>query len=146
MREAVLLVEQGMSIQKAAMEKGVKYPTLFRYVQENVRMKCHHDCRRVFTSQQEKDLASYILVCSKMYYGLTSKDCRHLAYEMATVILISCPTTWKENQMAGIDWFMNFMSRKPWLTLQSPEGCSLSSATSFNKTNVNVFLTTQSRF
>jgi hypothetical protein len=53
MRDAVLLVEQGMSIQKAAMEKGVKYPTLFQYVQkkaktsdsENVRMKPHYDCR-----------------------------------------------------------------------------------------------------
>jgi transposase len=27
MREAVLLVEQGMSIRKAAKEKGVKYPS-----------------------------------------------------------------------------------------------------------------------
>jgi hypothetical protein len=32
---------------------------------ENVRMKPHYDCRRVFPSEQEKDLAGYILVCSK---------------------------------------------------------------------------------
>jgi ferredoxin-thioredoxin reductase catalytic subunit len=131
MCEAVLLLEQGMSIQEAATEKGVKYQTLSgmskkrqKNYGENVRMKPHYDCCRVFTSEQEKDLASYILVCSKMYYGLTSKDCRHLANEMATVNLISCPTTWKENQMAGIDWFMNFMSRYPRLTLRSPEECS----------------------
>jgi hypothetical protein len=74
-----------------------------------------------------------------MYYGLTSKGCRRLANEMATVNSISCPTTWKENQMAGIDWFMNFMSRNPQLTLRSPEGSSLSRSTSFSKTNVNVF-------
>jgi hypothetical protein len=57
MHDAVLLVEQGMSIPKAAMEKEVKYPTLFQYVQkkaktsdsENVRMKPHYNCRRVFT-------------------------------------------------------------------------------------------------
>jgi hypothetical protein len=32
MREAVQLVQDGMSICKAARIKGFKYPTLFRYV------------------------------------------------------------------------------------------------------------------
>ncbi|XP_063220582.1 uncharacterized protein LOC134529986 [Bacillus rossius redtenbacheri] len=147
MCEAVALVQNGFSLRKAATAKGLKYATLCRYVKKkklagpevSIRMCPHYDCRKVFTKEQEDDLAKYLLKCSKMYYGLTTKDCRHLAYEMANVNGITCPKNWEEKHLAGIDWFSNFMKRHPDISLRSPETCSLSRATSFNKMNVNLF-------
>jgi hypothetical protein len=55
---------------------------------------------------------------------------------MAIVSSISCPETHKENHLAEINWFIAFTKINPWLTLQSPEGYSLSRATSFNKGSI----------
>ena len=41
--------------------------------------------------------------------------------------------------MAGIDWINNFRKRHPYLSLRTPEGCSLSRAISFNAHYVNTF-------
>jgi hypothetical protein len=47
---------------------------------------------------------------------------------------------WKEG-MTGIDWFYGFMKWHPNLSLRTPEGCSLSRATSFNLHSVSTFFT-----
>ncbi len=49
------------------------------------------------------------------------------------------PTSWKENECAGMEWLLLFRRRHPSLSLRKPEPCSLSRATAFNKTNVNEF-------
>nr|XP_023676800.1 uncharacterized protein LOC111848778 [Paramormyrops kingsleyae] len=41
--------------------------------------------------------------------------------------------------MAGPDWFSSFMKRNPRLSVRSPQATSLSRATSFNRTNVELF-------
>ncbi|KAJ8967555.1 hypothetical protein NQ314_002871 [Rhamnusium bicolor] len=41
--------------------------------------------------EQEDNLADYILICSKMFYGLSTIEVRKLAYEMATKNEIRCP-------------------------------------------------------
>lgn len=49
------------------------------------------------------------------------------------------PPSWNQNNMAGTDWFQNFMRRNSHLSLRTPEATSLSRTTSFNKPNVNSF-------
>jgi hypothetical protein len=69
MMEAFQLVQDGMSICKAARVKGFNYPTLFRYVHKrkthNVKMgelkfRPNYESRRMFYLEQ-KTLVEYIL-------------------------------------------------------------------------------------
>lgn len=52
---------------------------------------------------------------------------------------IRMPETWVTEQRAGEEWLKQFRSHHPSLSLKKPEACSLSRATSFNKTNVKQF-------
>lgn len=74
-----------------------------------------------------------------MFYGLTTTNVRRLAYEMAKRNDVQVPGKWYETQTAGIDWLYHFRKRHETLSLRTPEGCSLSRATSFNRHNVRVF-------
>ncbi|XP_065315310.1 uncharacterized protein LOC135924190 [Gordionus sp. m RMFG-2023] len=49
------------------------------------------------------------------------------------------PKSWKDNSMAGHDWYLGFMSRNPTLSLRSPETTSMARATGFNEENVLYF-------
>jgi hypothetical protein len=146
MNRGVQLVLQGHSLKVAASQVGLKFQTLARYVKKkkdnpntNIRMKPNYSVNRVFTTQQENQLVEYLLNCSKMFYGLPKSDCRKLAYEMAVRNRVKYPKSWDREKEAGVDWMWGFMRRHPQLSLRTPEGCSLSRATSFNRHNVNIF-------
>lgn len=153
MRQAVrqvLIGDNGvkLSLRKAAQENGVSFQTLQRYVKKtrcNIdaigesSMKSNYKHRLVFNENQENELASYVIKCSKMCYGRTTKDTRNLAYEMAHLNSIKIPANWHRTKMAGIDWLYGFLKRHPNLSIRQPEGCSLSRASSFNEHNVKIF-------
>ncbi|XP_049840392.1 uncharacterized protein LOC126285112 [Schistocerca gregaria] len=85
-------------------------------------------------------MASYLLKCAEIYFELLPIDVRKLAYHCRVQLNAkNIPPPWHQNNMAGTDWFQNFMPRNPQLSLRIPEATSLSRATSFNKTNVNSF-------
>ena len=132
MREAVELVRQGMSLRKAGKAKAVAHQTLARYVKKQeqhpgkeIRMRPNYECRMFFDAEQEKAIADYLVASSNMFYGITTKECRRLAYEMCVVNSIACPTKWADEMAAGIYWYNGFMKRHPRLSLRTPEGCSL---------------------
>lgn len=149
MREAVDLVEGGMSLRVVADLKNVKCTTLHRYVQKKkeaaegggvpIPMTPNYAVRRIFSSELEVALEQYLVTCSKMCYGLDTVETRRLAYDMAKFHNLNIPNTWKERQMAGIDWLYGFRKRHPEIRLRKPEACSLSRATSFNRHNVQMF-------
>lgn len=150
MREAIALVESGLSLRKAADLKQVNYITLYRYVNkkknnnedvETMRVVPHYDCRKVFSSEQEAALKEYMVNCAKMCYGLDTVEVRKLAYEMAKFHNLTMPDAWHAKKMAGKDWLYSFRKRHNDLTLRKPEPCSLSRATSFNRHNVEMFFT-----
>lgn len=60
-------------------------------------------------------------------------------YEMAVTNNISVPQKWHEKKLAGLEWLHSFRKRYPTLSLRTPEGYSLSRATSFNRHNVAKF-------
>jgi len=74
-----------------------------------------------------------------MMYGISTKESRRIAFQMANINGIKVPTTWKTNECAGLEWFRLSMKRHPTLSIRSPEACSLSRATSFNRHNVGKF-------
>ena len=144
MKDALHLIQKGKSIRETAITSKIPYPTLRRYwknilLDENTRLTPNYYVERIFTDKQELELKEYILTCSRMFYGLPIKECRCIAFEMATINKINIPQRWHKDSMAAIDWMNNFRKRHPDLSLRAPEGCSLSRATSFNAHNVNIF-------
>ena len=81
----------------------------------------------------ELSLCSYILTCSKLFYGLTSAAVRRLAYQYALKNKISMPASWTQNEMAGYDWLHSFLKRNTNISVRTPE------STSFNRFTVNTF-------
>ena len=147
MKEAVNLVREGGSLRKVASLKDIPFQTLARYVNKardvddisQIRMSPNYSINKVFTSAEEDSLENYIISCSRMFYGLSVDDCRKLAYEMAIENKKKIPAKWHERKMAGLKWMRGFRQRHVRLSLRTPEGCSLSRATSFNRHNVSIF-------
>ncbi|GBO09187.1 hypothetical protein AVEN_207187-1 [Araneus ventricosus] len=89
MRSAVYLVlKDCVPLREAAKcFDGMSFRTLFRYVKKrenddycsNGLMAPKYDLRTFFSSDQEKELATYVIKCSQMYYGNSTKDFRRLA-------------------------------------------------------------------
>ncbi|KAJ4436439.1 hypothetical protein ANN_19072 [Periplaneta americana] len=129
MRAAVMLVEEGMSLRKAAKTKGVAYQTLYRYVKKKkeqsnenrpVRMCPKYNSRQVLSSDLEKDLVDYLLTCSAMCYGLTSMDCRKLSYELAVRNQLNYPESWNINKRADGTRIFN-LDETGCSTVQTPQ-------------------------
>lgn len=141
-----LVIEEKMSIREAARETNIAFQTLHRYVKKaklnpegNIRTNPHYDVRKIFTAKQEQDLAEYLEQCSAMAYGLSTKEVRKLAYEMALINNLKMPDSWKKYESAGKDWLRGFLHRNGNLSIRTPEACSLSRLTSFNKHNIDMF-------
>ena len=94
---------------------------------------------QVFNSKEEKCIVEYIIKCSKMFYGLSVKQTRRLAWEYAKANASIFPESWNTNKEAGLDWYYDFLKRNPELSLRSPEATSIARATAFNLHNVNHF-------
>ena len=143
----------GESIRKTAESFGINYKTLSRYrkkfFDEEEKEKIHfqqHYCgvgytrnRQVFTDAQEIMIVEYLLKASDIYFGLSSKECRKIAYRFAKANRIKIPESWYDKQQAAPDWFTSFLKRHRQLSLRTPESTSLVRASSFNKNNVNSF-------
>lgn len=147
MREAVGLVLAGGSLRNVAALKNISFQTLARYVTKakqaedinDIRMSPNYSVNKIFSVAEEASLEKYIIDCSRMFYGLSVTDCRKLAFEMAIENSKIIPDKWHEEKMAGLKWFRGFRERHEQLSLRTPEGCSLSRATSFNRHNVSIF-------
>ncbi|KAB0803085.1 hypothetical protein PPYR_00055 [Photinus pyralis] len=141
-----LVLEENYSLRRAAEAYDISFITLRRYVLKkrsnpdaDIKMSPNYSVRQILTEEQEVRLAEYINTCSKMAYGLSTKECRRLAWEMADVNKLSVPISWTANKQAGVEWLRQFMKRRKNLSIRQPEACSLSRLTSFNPHNVKKF-------
>lgn len=67
--------------------------------------------RAVFTDFLEKKLVEHIIRLYELYYGLTPKEIRKLAYRFAVANNRTVPDNWHENETASQFWFTKFMQR-----------------------------------
>lgn len=92
----------------------------------------------MFTLEQEEELVSYLKTMESRLFGLTMKDLRSLAYQLAEKNGL-----WHrfntETCLAGQDWVKGFLARHPSLSVRTPENTSGARAMGFNKIAVSKF-------
>ncbi|XP_033180906.1 tigger transposable element-derived protein 6-like [Mastacembelus armatus] len=146
---------KGKSVRSVAKAHGICHVTLSRYCKSLQKLRDqgssdlpsvgYRSNNKVFSEVQEKNLADYLTQAADLYYGLTPREVRKFAFQLAVTYNITHPQIWNENQMAGPDWFTFFMKRNPSLSMRSAEATSLTRATSFNRTNVERFFNSLGR-
>lgn len=149
------VIVNGVKERTAARLNNVKRSTLKRRVRD-ARLKYGGVCAnprayeipsmKVFTTEEERQLADYCKIASKMGYGVCSSKLRSLAYEFAVKLNKRLPhsrksnmNAWEVRKEAGIDWWKAFMKRHPDLTIRKPEPTSIGRMSAFNRHNVNLF-------
>ena len=121
------VVTDGGKIAQIAREMNIPRTTLLRYVKKTndgslVTYKANFSHRQVFTSRDETELTDYLKTSAKMYHGLSPKDTRRLAYQLAVQNgLKTIPESWHNKKQAGEDWLAGFLKRSPNLSLRKPE-------------------------
>lgn len=139
-----------LSIREAALLFHTNYRMLARYCkkipEQDVRkdiitptISVGYKSRQMFTDSEEQELVNYIIRASDIYFGLSPKEIRLLAYNLAKYNSMKMPESWIINDIAGGDWFSGLIKRHNNISIQKPEATSKARATSFNRHNVELF-------
>lgn len=153
MLKAVRAVKlNNLSIRQVAEKFGINYRTLTRYCKKipEEELLCENittptisvgyvKVRQTFTNSQEQELINYIRHASDIYIGLSTKEVKILAYNLAQYNSIKMPASWIKNKMAGDDWLNALMKRHSDLPIRKAETISKTREISFNRTNVELF-------
>ena len=83
-------------------------------------------------------LVKHIKEMQRLLFGLTPKEVRRIAFQLAEQNKLQHPFSQK-TQMAGEDWFLSFCKRHPEISVRRPEATSMSRAIGFSKEAVNQF-------
>ncbi|XP_072398037.1 uncharacterized protein [Diabrotica undecimpunctata] len=126
---------------------GVSKSTLGRHIQKHkVSMKAtfkyeaNNSTRKVFSTEQENELLTYIIKAAQWNYGVTVEEMRKLAYQYAKLNNVNYPESWDNNKTAGRQWYRCFRtSYNNKISLRKPEATSLGRMACFNKPNVLIF-------
>ena len=141
MEIAVAANLEGRYLRKAASDFGVNYKTRQRYVKlhqkhgniEKATFGYSTQKKRIFSDEQEQALLDYIIEASSVYYGLTLREVRNLAYEVAVANNIPVPESWTSAKTAVEDRLKAFRQRhNDKLSLRNPEATSLNRTQAFN--------------
>lgn len=135
-----------MGYKKAAETYNVPKTTLIRRVKKykatedinNAAAKKLGRLAPVFSEDQEKELATYVKNMESRLFGLTTKDLRSLAYDLAENNNIEHNFD-RGTKLAGRYWLENFLKRNPDLSLRKPEATSAARASGFNEVSVGNF-------
>lgn len=140
MKRAMEAVNRGIStVSQAAREYDVLRSTLARYVISEVSEQKHiGSFATVFSKDEENELISHILKLKVTCYGITVREIRSLAFQMAVLNGIQHPFNVK-SQLAGKEWLRGFQKRHPKLSLRRPEATSAARIQAFNRHNIDTF-------
>nr|XP_026484877.1 uncharacterized protein LOC113392594 [Vanessa tameamea] len=86
----------------------------------------------------ETELRDHIVEMENSLFGITPKDVRELAFQLAEKNKIKNRFN-KTKEAAGKKWYYAFMKRHPDISLRQPRATSMSRATGFNKKTVKYF-------
>jgi hypothetical protein len=143
LEKALSALECGdMGLNCAAKSYGIPKATLQRHFKKqnkiaNGNVK-YHGGPSCLGDELEQDLAQHCLELERLFFGLTKKDVRQLAFQLAEANGIQ-HNFCKETGLAGEKWYRGFMRRNQHLSLREPENTSLARAQGFNKPRVEGF-------
>lgn len=94
--------------------------------------------KSTFHKDIETELKTYVITLAKLFYGLTPKELRRLAFRYAEENNIRHNFN-REKGLAGKDWMYGFLKRNPEISLRQPEGTSLNRIAAFNREETGKF-------
>lgn len=134
------IVEDGRKIREVARSFEISEATLRRKLKIKNRTKevKSESLGRapVFSPAQEKDIVDHVLKLANLFFGITTIELRTMVFTYAEQNNIKHNFN-KNKQMAGKDWYQNFIKRNPQISLRKPEATSLNRITAFNKREVD---------
>lgn len=128
----------GRKIREAGRAFNIPESTLRKKMSEKEPKPPRLGCKPVFSEEIESELREYVLTLAKLFYGLTPRCLRRLAFRYAEQYNIVHKFD-KEKGLAGKDWLYGFLKRSPEIKLRQPEGTSLNRIASFNKESTKLF-------
>lgn len=144
MKEAVTAVKnKEMGLLKASKIFDVPRSTLKDYVKKPVEdiqelIEVPLGRKPILSKELEDELVDYCLQMESSYYGLTSRDLRRMAFQLAMRNNIPHPFS-AEKESAGRKWQRLFFKRHPALVFRKPQPLSLARIQGFTKENVDNF-------
>ena len=108
------VLEGKSSVRAAAKNNNIPRITLHDHVKRQREIAAgesvpHCPTRRIFREEEQK-LANYIVRAADIYFGLTPREIRLLAYQCAVHFDIK-RAEWDAKKIAGKDWFCGFRQR-----------------------------------
>ncbi|XP_066587656.1 uncharacterized protein [Prorops nasuta] len=138
LEEARKRINNGESIRGVARSFNMNEATLRKRLKKDVPVKSLGRYTLTFTPEMEEELCSYIKKIDNMYYGLTCKGLRELAYQFAEANELETRFN-KEKRIAGTEWLRGFLKRHPTISLRQPTSTSIARAIGFNKPQCDRF-------
>ncbi|GLV33318.1 hypothetical protein CBL_11757 [Carabus blaptoides fortunei] len=116
MRQAIEGMRNGLPYKTAARQFCVSLMSLKRRSKGQNKLainehKTHGSKTQVFTEVQEQELVAYILDMESRMYGLTNRDLRSIAYELASRNGLTHPYS-RETELVGKNWLLGFQPGK----------------------------------
>ncbi|XP_026746589.1 jerky protein homolog-like [Trichoplusia ni] len=93
---------------------------------------------KYLTKAMEDELVNHILELESRFFGVTIRDLRHLAYQLAEKY--GLPHKFNpETKLAGWKWYYKFLKTHPQISLRTPEPTCMARCKGFNKKTVMEF-------
>jgi hypothetical protein len=89
-------------------------------------------------AQIENELVNYCLLMERNVFGLTTKDIKRMAFQLAIRNNLRHPFSTQEGK-AGKKWLRNFLGRHPTLSLRKPQPVAAARIKGFTPENVAAF-------
>ena len=117
MEHALQAVQEGSSVKAAAAAHEITRVTLLRRVRGTNKVatgaiQLLGSVQPVFSEDMENELAQHLLDMETRLFGLSTRDVRSLAFQLATKNNIRNNFN-NEKQLAGKNWLSGFMARHP---------------------------------
>lgn len=124
-----------MSKRQAASQLGISEGGLRKRLKVDCGVQQLGRFKKVFTVELDNELAEHAKTLEKIFYGLTFKSLRQIAFQFAEANNINHPFS-REKQMAGKDWAYSFLERHR-LSLRTPSKTSVARMMGFNKVQLD---------
>lgn len=129
---------EGKKIREVARNFNIPESTLRKRLLQSMPEPPRLGRKSTFDKDIETELKTYVLTLAKLFYGLTPKELRRLAFRYAEENNI-CHNFNREKRLAGKDWMYGFLKRNPEISLRQPEGTSLNRLAAFNREETDKF-------